>query len=105
MSQPTSRRARRTLRLGFGAFGLVALILVAVVAGGTVVRRIVSSGSSVAPYDTREAERAVRYGPRRAGGGGTVGRVLGGFANAASFVFQDDATLNRELDAMQNTGA
>jgi hypothetical protein len=105
MSEPISQRSRRTLRLSFGAFGLVALIVAAVLAGGAVVRRVVSGGSSVTPVDSSDAQRAVRSGPRRVGGGATVGQVLGGFANAAQVLFEDDASLNRDLDAMQNTGA
>src|SRR6478736_6920309 len=105
MSDQTSRRSRRTLRLSFGALGLVALIVVAVLAGGAVVRRVIAEGSSVTPVDSSDAQRAVRYGPRRVGGGGTVGQAIGGFANAAQFIFQDDASLNADLDAMQNTGA
>jgi polysaccharide biosynthesis protein PslG len=105
MSEPTSYRSRRTLRLGFGAFGLVALVVAAVLAGGTVVHRLVSGGSAVTPVDSSDAARAVRHGPRRAGGGATVGQAIGGFANAAQFLFQDDASLNADLDAMQNTGA
>ena len=105
MSDPTSRRSRRTLRLGLGVFGVVALVVAAVVVGGTVVNRVIAQGSSVKPLDSTDAQRAVRYGPRRVGGGATVGQAIGGFANAAQFLFQDDASLNADLDAMQNTGA
>ena len=56
------------------------------------------------PISAGDAQRAVRFGPslrRRR----HRGRELGGFANAAQWVFYDDATLARELDAIQNTGA
>ncbi len=105
MSEPTSRRSRRTLRLGFGAIGLAALVVVAVLGGGAVVRRVVTTASPVTPVDSGDAQRAVRFGPRRVGGGNTVGQAIGGFANAAQFIFQDPTTLNRDLDAMQATGA
>jgi hypothetical protein len=105
MSQTTSRRAQRPLRLGLGAFGLVAIILAAVFAGGPALYRLVSGSKAVTPISAGDAQRAVRFGPRRVGDGGTVGRAIGGFANAAQWIFYDDATLNRELDAIQNTGA
>ncbi len=105
MSKPTSRRAQRPLRLGLGAFGLVAIILAVVFAGGPALHRLVTGAKAVSSIDASDAKRAVRFGPRRAGGGATVGQTIGGIANAAQFVFYDDATLNRELDGIQNTGA
>jgi hypothetical protein len=105
MSQPTSRRAHRPIRLGLGAFGLVAIILAVVFAGGPALQRLVTGDNAVEKLDASDAQRAVRFGPRRVGGGSTVGQTIGGIANAAQFVFYDDATMNRELDGIQNTGA
>jgi hypothetical protein len=105
MSQTTSRRARRPLRLGLGVFGLVAIILAVVFAGGPALYRLVTGSKPVTSISAGDAQRAIRFGPRHAGGGGTVGLTIGGFANAAQWVFYDDATLTRELDAIQNTGA
>jgi hypothetical protein len=105
MSQSTSRRAHGSVKLGLGAFGLVAIILAVVFGGGTALHRLVTNDQSVAPLETQDAQRAVRFGPRRSGGGSTVGEALGGFANGANILSLDDATFNRELDAMQNTGA
>jgi hypothetical protein len=104
MSQPTPRRAQRPIRLGLGVFGLVAIILAVALAGAPAVERLVSGDDPASTLNSKDAQRAVRYGPRRAGGGNTVGRAIGGIANAAQFVFYDDATMTRELDAMQNTG-
>src|SRR3954466_7608994 len=102
MSQTTSRRAQRPLRLGLGLFGLVAIILAVVFAGGPAIYRLVSGSKPVTSISAGDAQRAVRYGPRRAGGAGTVGQGIGGFANAAQWIFYDDATLQHELDAIQN---
>jgi hypothetical protein len=105
MSQPISRRARISLTIGMGTFGLIAIVVAVVLGGPSAVRRLVTNSESVSAIDTHEAQRAVRFGPRRVGGGSTVGQTIGGFANAADVLGLDDATFQRELDAMQATGA
>ena len=105
MSGTTSRRARGPIWFGIGAFGLVAIILAALFGGGNLVTKLISGDRSLEPYSVTDAQRAVRFGPRAAGGGNTVGQAIGGIADAPSILGLDDADLAQHLDAIQNTGA
>lgn len=104
MSGTTPRRARVSIRLGIGAFGLVAVILAAVF-GATPIRRLVTGGTGVSSVDASDAQRAIRFGPRRVGGGSTVGLAIGGVAETPGLLGLDDAALNQHLTAIQNSGA
>ena len=104
MSRTTPRRARVSIRLGIGAFGLIALILVAVL-GRTSIRQLVTGDRGVTSVDASDAQRAVRFGPRRVGGGSTVGLAIGGVAEAPGLLSLDDAALDQQLGAIQSAGA
>src|SRR4051794_25070207 len=104
MSRTTPRRARASLRLGIGAFGLVAIILAAVF-GAASIRNLVSGGGRVTSVQATDAQRAIRFGPRRVGGGSTVGLAIGGVAETPNLLGLDDAALEQQLSAIQNSGA
>ena len=80
MSEPTSRRAQRSLRLGFGAFGLVAIILAVVFAGGPALHRLVTGGQVGATRSTR----ATRNGPCGTGRGASAVAARSARPSAAS---------------------